>query len=50
MTYIAYNFIVSPLVPGSEILIAELSEIGFDSFAETNSGITAYIKSHNILL
>lgn len=31
-----------PKHPWSEILIAELSELGFDSFVETESGILAY--------
>ncbi|RLD64108.1 MAG: 50S ribosomal protein L11 methyltransferase [Bacteroidetes bacterium] len=30
----------------SEILIARLSEMGFESFMEGDSGITAYIQSH----
>ena len=42
-TYIEYNFKVSPLEPGVEILIAELSYLNFDSFAETDDGVMAYI-------
>ena len=43
MNYIEYDFTVSPLDMGSEILIAELAEVGFDSFVDTPTGIKAYI-------
>ena len=43
-TYIAYYFEVEPLSPGVEILIAELSYAGFESFVETPKGVTAYIQ------
>lgn len=47
-TYIEYNFVVTPLIPGAEILMAELGEIGFDSFEETATGLLAYIlKQHD---
>lgn len=42
-TYIEYSFKVAPLEPGVEILIAELSYLNFDSFAETDDGVMAYI-------
>ena len=42
-TYIGYSFKVTPLQPGSEILIAELGEKGFESFVETDFGVEAYI-------
>lgn len=42
--YIGYNFEVNPLVPAVEILIAELGLVGFESFVETNTGLTAYIQ------
>ncbi len=41
--YLEYNFQISPLNPATEILIAELAELGFDSFAETEDGLQAYI-------
>ncbi len=44
MEYIEFKAIVSPLEVGREILIAELSEIGFESFVETNEGVEAYIQ------
>lgn len=42
--YIGYDFKVSPLQPGVEILIAELGYSGFESFVETEDGVTAYIQ------
>jgi ribosomal protein L11 methyltransferase len=42
--YIGYEFKVAPLVPGVEILIAELGYAGFESFVETEEGVTAYIQ------
>lgn len=44
ITYIAYEFQVEPLQPGVEILIAELGYAGFESFVETEKGVTAYIQ------
>lgn len=42
--YIGYYFKVKPLQPGTEILIAELGYAGFESFVETDEGVTAYIQ------
>lgn len=42
--YIGYEFKVTPLQPASEILIAELGYAGFESFVETEDGVTAYIQ------
>jgi ribosomal protein L11 methyltransferase len=42
--YIEYNFTVSPKEPGTEILIAELGNAGFESFVENENGVTAYIQ------
>jgi len=42
--YIGYYFKVEPLQPGVEILIAELGYAGFESFVETQDGLTAYIQ------
>ncbi|MFP4846641.1 50S ribosomal protein L11 methyltransferase [Winogradskyella sp. PE311] len=44
--YIGYDFTVEPLQPGTEILIAELGYAGFESFVETNEGLTAYIQKN----
>ena len=41
--YLEYKFRVSPLQPATEILIAELAELGYDSFLETENGLLAYI-------
>ncbi|WP_223033078.1 50S ribosomal protein L11 methyltransferase [Hanstruepera marina] len=45
--YIGYDFKVSPLQPGVEILIAELGYAGFESFVETDEGVTAYIQKED---
>ena len=42
-TYIAYHFTIDPIEPAREILIAELGNLGFESFEETENGLTAYI-------
>ena len=42
--YIEYNFEITPLQPTSDILIAELGAIGFESFVEHETGIQAYIQ------
>lgn len=42
--YIGYYFRVNPIQPGTEILIAELGYAGFESFVETEEGVTAYIQ------
>jgi len=45
--YIGYYFTVEPLVPAVEILIAELGYAGFESFVETENGVTAYIQKED---
>jgi ribosomal protein L11 methyltransferase len=42
--YIEYNFTLSPKEPTTEILIAELGNAGFESFVESEEGVTAYIQ------
>lgn len=42
--YIAYHFKIEPKEPGTEILLAELGELAFDSFVETDEGLSAYIQ------
>ena len=44
MIYISYTFNVSPKEPTTEILIAELGLVGFESFVENDNGIIAYIQ------
>lgn len=43
-SYLEFDFKINPLNPWNEILMAELIEIGFDSFTEENDGILAYIQ------
>lgn len=42
--YIGYHFNIEPKEPGTEILIAELGELAFESFIETEEGVSAYIQ------
>ena len=44
MNYIEYTFHVNPKHPFTDILVAQLAEIGFESFCETNQGVQAYIQ------
>ena len=43
-TFLEYSFKVKPKKPATEILIAELAEMGFESFLETPEGLLAYIR------
>ena len=45
--YIEYNFTITPTEPATEILIAELGNVGFESFVENENGVTAYIQKEN---
>ncbi|PXY46573.1 50S ribosomal protein L11 methyltransferase [Flavobacterium hydrophilum] len=42
--YLGYHFSIEPKELGSEILIAELGEKAFESFTETENGISAFVK------
>ena len=42
--YLGYHFSIDPKALGSEILIAELGELPFESFTESETGIVAYIQ------
>lgn len=44
--YIEYNFTIEPLGVASEILVAELAELGFESFVDSENGISAYIQEN----
>jgi len=46
MEYIELEFKVSPQELGNEILVAELAELGFESFSETEESLKAYIQAH----
>lgn len=41
--YLEFHFTIEPVQPASEILIAELGYLGFESFVENDDGVTAYI-------
>lgn len=44
MSYIELHISVEPKELGSDVLIAELSEFGFESFIENDNGFSAFIK------
>ena len=44
VNYIELDVHVSPNQPGSDLLISELAENGFESFVETERGFLAYIQ------
>lgn len=41
--YIEIDFTIQPLQPATDILIAELAELGFESFLETDTGLQAFL-------
>ncbi len=43
--YLGYHFTVDPKEIGSEILVAELGELPFESFLETENGVSAFIQN-----
>ena len=47
MEYLEFKFRVSPIQPWKDILEAELGEIDFESFADTDKGVDAYIQEDN---
>jgi len=47
MIYIEYTFNVVPVQPFSDVLIAQLGEVGFESFTEENTGVSAYIQKQH---
>ncbi|MBC6998211.1 50S ribosomal protein L11 methyltransferase [Cytophaga sp. FL35] len=47
--YIEYSFTVLPLQPATDILIAELGEVGFESFVENETGVLAYIQKEEFV-
>ncbi|MDG1397601.1 MAG: 50S ribosomal protein L11 methyltransferase [Polaribacter sp.] len=42
--YLEYSFTITPKEPATEILIAELGNIGFESFVENENGVVAYVQ------
>lgn len=47
MDYIEVSFTIDPISPEMEILMAQLAEIGYESFMETDEGLMAYITIDN---
>lgn len=45
--YIEYRFTVVPPEPASDILIAQLGEVGFESFVEEEEAVLAYIQKED---
>jgi ribosomal protein L11 methyltransferase len=43
LVYLEYDFTIEPTQPATDILIAELGEVGFESFVENETGLLAYI-------
>ncbi|WP_405377291.1 50S ribosomal protein L11 methyltransferase [Nonlabens sp. Asnod3-A02] len=41
--YVEYDFTVTPQLPWNDVLMAQLGEVGFESFIETETGIKAYV-------
>ncbi|MEJ8598284.1 50S ribosomal protein L11 methyltransferase [Riemerella anatipestifer] len=47
-SYLEFKFTITPPQPWSEILMAELIHIGFDSFTEETNGVLAYIPKNDL--
>ena len=45
MEYIEFKFAVSPMQPWKDVLEAELGEVGFESFIDSEEGVNAYIQT-----
>jgi ribosomal protein L11 methyltransferase len=45
LDYLQFTFTIKPVVPGTDLLISELAEAGFESFAETDLGCNAWISA-----
>jgi ribosomal protein L11 methyltransferase len=43
LLYVEYDFTLAPREPWSDILVAQLGDAGFDSFIDTDLGVTGYI-------
>ena len=43
--YVEVDITVHPRQPGSDLLVTELAELGFESFADTSSGFQAWIAA-----
>lgn len=49
MDYMEWTWELEPAKPWSEVMIAQLGDLGFDSFVETKNGLQAYIPLKNDL-
>ena len=46
MDYSEIKLTITPVVPFAEIIMAELGDVGYDSFVETDTGLLAYIPKN----
>jgi ribosomal protein L11 methyltransferase len=46
MNYVEVQFVIQPMMPAREVLVAELAELGFESFVENDNGLLAYIQEN----
>ncbi len=46
--FLEYKFKAQPRQPATDILIAELDALGFDSFLETQDGVLAYVRKDSL--
>jgi ribosomal protein L11 methyltransferase len=44
MEYTEVTFTIEPLIPFREIVVAQLSELGYESFVDTEEGLQAYVS------
>jgi ribosomal protein L11 methyltransferase len=49
MNYLVYHFNVEPVQPGTDVLIALLGELPFESFVITQNGFDAFIKEEDVM-
>ncbi len=47
MDYIELDAVVKPIEIGREVFVAQLSEVGFESFVDTETGVKAYIQAND---
>lgn len=45
MPYTRVSFLIAPIDPWRDILLVELTELGYDSFEETTGGLDAYVSN-----
>jgi ribosomal protein L11 methyltransferase len=46
MNYYKCDFRINPILPFRDILIAQLGDLGFESFVESETGFDAYVAKH----